>query len=136
MSTFCSHECTHSLSHTTHATVSASRPHSAHLLRDRVLSLHTWALLDACNEEKHCHMYSVCCKCNSHTLLLYSALFIRARGTSPAAPVLARAIFQAPTIFLLKPKKKYVFTETLRPGNLSFFARKVVKRHFDGYLMQ
>ena len=52
MSIFCSHECMCSLSHTAHATVSASRPHSTHLLRDRVLSFHTWALLDACNEGK------------------------------------------------------------------------------------
>ena len=57
MSTFYSHECTCSLSHTTHATLSDSRPHSTHLLRDRVLILHTWALLDACNERKQC-MYA------------------------------------------------------------------------------
>ena len=31
-------------SHTTHALVYASRPRSTHLLRDRVLGLHTWAL--------------------------------------------------------------------------------------------
>ena len=41
-----------SLSHTTHATVSDSRPRSTHLLRDMVLSLHTLARLDACNERR------------------------------------------------------------------------------------
>ena len=57
----------------------------------------------------------------------------RAGGTGPAAPVLVGPIFQAPTIyFYLKPKKEYL--KMLRPGKLSFFVRKVVKRHFDGYL--
>ena len=28
---------------------------------------------------------------------------------------------------------KRILTETSRPGKLSFFARNVVKRHFDGY---
>ena len=57
--------CTYLLSHTRHAPISDSRPRSTHLLRDRVLSLHPWAMLDACNERKHCHMYSVCCKYNA-----------------------------------------------------------------------
>ena len=52
MSIFCSHVCTCSLPDTTHAPVSDSRPRSTHLPRDRVLSLHTWALMDACNKRR------------------------------------------------------------------------------------
>ena len=66
-------------------------------------------------------VYSVWCVqrgvCTMWGVYSVGCVQCRARGTSPAALVLAGPIFQAPTKFLTKTLKR-ILTETSRPGTI------------------